>query len=158
MICCAAACASPSLGPSLSPYDRLSNCSSRPLPVDWHPRMPYLAALAPRKFDDRPGFLTTGARSITTAYQEPSEVRTIGIRREDKNEWESRCPLTPDHVKQLVQKHGLAIVVEPSDRRIFPDEQFQAAGARLERHRGAVHRERSSSSGTIAASRSFSGA
>lgn len=59
-------------------------------------------------------------------------MRTIGIRREDKNEWESRCPLTPDHVEQLVQKHGLSIVVEPSDRRIFPDEQFQAAGARLD--------------------------
>lgn len=55
----------------------------------------------------------------------------IGIRREDKNRWERRAPLTPDHVAELVHEHGLEIVVEPSERRVFPDSDYVAAGARL---------------------------
>lgn len=53
----------------------------------------------------------------------------IGIRREDKNEWERRVPLTPLHVEELVREHGLSIAVQPSPRRIFSDEEFERAGA-----------------------------
>jgi alpha-aminoadipic semialdehyde synthase len=55
----------------------------------------------------------------------------IGIRREDKNEWERRVPLTPDHVRVLVQK-GTEVFVQPSKIRIFPDDQYRAAGAAVQ--------------------------
>ena len=55
----------------------------------------------------------------------------IGIRREDKNRWERRAPLTPDHVAELVHEHGLEVVVEPSEHRAFPDDAYVASGARL---------------------------
>lgn len=53
----------------------------------------------------------------------------IGIRREDKNRWERRAPLTPDHVSQLVRRHDLAIRVQPSSNRAFPDQAYREAGA-----------------------------
>jgi alpha-aminoadipic semialdehyde synthase len=55
----------------------------------------------------------------------------IGIRREDKNEWERRTPLTPDHVAELVDQHGLEFVVQPAPTRAFPDKDFLRAGARV---------------------------
>jgi alpha-aminoadipic semialdehyde synthase len=55
----------------------------------------------------------------------------IGVRREDKNEWERRAPLTPDHVAELVRHHGLAVTVESCRRRVFPDADYAAAGARI---------------------------
>ncbi len=54
----------------------------------------------------------------------------IGIRREDKNRWERRAPLTPEHVAELT-RHGVRVVVEPSADRVFPDEAFRAAGAEI---------------------------
>ncbi len=54
----------------------------------------------------------------------------IGIRKEDKNEWERRVPLTPEHVRQLVDD-GVEVTVEPSPTRAFADEEYKAAGARL---------------------------
>ncbi len=56
--------------------------------------------------------------------------RMIGIRREDKNRWERRAPLTPDHVAEL-KRHGVAVAVERSPLRIFPDDAYVDAGARL---------------------------
>ena len=53
----------------------------------------------------------------------------IGVRREDKNRWEARVPLTPDHVAELVEKHELDIVVQPSELRAFSDKDYRAAGA-----------------------------
>ena len=32
---------------------------------------------------------------------------TIGIRREDKNEWERRVPLVPEHIKEFKEKHDI---------------------------------------------------
>jgi alpha-aminoadipic semialdehyde synthase len=52
----------------------------------------------------------------------------LGIRREDKNVWERRVPLTPDHVRRLVAD-GVGVVVQPSDIRAFPDEAYREAGA-----------------------------
>ncbi len=52
----------------------------------------------------------------------------IGIRRENKNEWERRAPLTPDNVGKLV-KNGIEIWLQPSSIRIFPDEEYQNVGA-----------------------------
>lgn len=55
----------------------------------------------------------------------------IGIRREDKNEWERRVPLVPAHLKALVEEHGLRFRVQPSSIRAFEDEEYAAAGAEL---------------------------
>src|SRR6185295_18828131 len=56
----------------------------------------------------------------------------IGIRREDKNEWERRVPLTPDHVAELVEQHGVAVHVQPSSIRAFPDKDYRSAGAEVD--------------------------
>ncbi len=54
----------------------------------------------------------------------------IGIRREDKNEWERRVPLIPDDVRELV-KDGIEIYLQPSPIRIFSDEEYKNAGATI---------------------------
>lgn len=52
----------------------------------------------------------------------------IGLRREDKNEWERRVVLTPEDVKQLLAEN-VKIEVESFPRRAFSDESYRAAGA-----------------------------
>jgi len=56
----------------------------------------------------------------------------IGIRREDKNRWERRVPLTPEHVAELVQEDGFSVALQPSPLRIFPDQDYRAAGATVQ--------------------------
>lgn len=56
---------------------------------------------------------------------------TIGIRREDKNIWERRTPLIPDHISMLREKYGLKTIVQPSPVRIFTEEDYAAAGAQI---------------------------
>lgn len=53
----------------------------------------------------------------------------IGIRKEDKNPWEKRVPLTPEHVGQLIRENDIEVVVEPSPNRVFSDGDFEKAGA-----------------------------
>ena len=55
----------------------------------------------------------------------------IGIRREDKNEWEARVPLIPEHIKELQQKYNFVFVVQPSKIRIFPNNEFLKADANI---------------------------
>jgi len=55
----------------------------------------------------------------------------IGIRREDKNEWERRVPLVPADLKTLVEESGLRFRVQPSPIRAFADADFAAAGAEV---------------------------
>jgi saccharopine dehydrogenase (NAD+, L-lysine-forming) len=57
-------------------------------------------------------------------------VSKLSIRREDKNVWERRTPLTPDHVRRLVQD-GVPVVVQPSEIRAFPDKAYREAGAEV---------------------------
>lgn len=54
--------------------------------------------------------------------------RCVGILREVKNKWERRAALTPAHVQQLVAQ-GIQVLVQPSDRRVFPDQEYAEAGA-----------------------------
>ncbi len=54
--------------------------------------------------------------------------KTIGIRREDKNEWERRVPLIPEHVANL-QESGLTTYVQPSDLRIYSEQEYADSGA-----------------------------
>ncbi len=57
---------------------------------------------------------------------------TIGIRREDKNQWERRTPLVPQHVATLVRQQDIKVYVQPSPIRAFPDAEYEAAGAQVE--------------------------
>jgi len=54
----------------------------------------------------------------------------IGIRLEDKNDWERRVALTPFDVKSLVAR-GVGIEVERFERRTYSDSEFESAGASL---------------------------
>lgn len=54
----------------------------------------------------------------------------LGIRAEDKNRWEKRVPLTPDHVRSIA-KAGIDVVVQSSSQRAFEDAAFERAGARV---------------------------
>jgi alpha-aminoadipic semialdehyde synthase len=56
--------------------------------------------------------------------------QVLGIRREDKNKWERRVPLAPEHVRKLVAD-GVRVIVQPSKLRIFPDAAYRDAGAEL---------------------------
>jgi len=56
-------------------------------------------------------------------------VYDLGIRRETKNRWERRAPLTPQHVEELVREQGRTVAVQPSELRVFPDEEYHSAGA-----------------------------
>lgn len=52
----------------------------------------------------------------------------VGIVREVYDKWERRAPLCPVHVQELVKK-GIEVVVQPSNRRIFSNEEYAQAGA-----------------------------
>jgi len=53
----------------------------------------------------------------------------IGIRREDKNKWERRVPITPAHVKELKEHHQIQTIIQSSTIRCFSDESYKKAGA-----------------------------
>jgi len=54
----------------------------------------------------------------------------IGIRREDKNEWEARVPLIPNDVKTLTGS-GIEVFLQPSPIRIFSDQEYIELGATI---------------------------
>jgi alpha-aminoadipic semialdehyde synthase len=55
----------------------------------------------------------------------------IGIRREDKNIWEKRTPLIPVDVKELIENYGIKVLVQPSEIRIFNDQEYAQNGAEI---------------------------
>ena len=55
----------------------------------------------------------------------------VGIRREDKNQWERRVPIIPEHIKELKEKHGIETIIQPSQIRIFPDENYEKNEAKI---------------------------
>lgn len=55
----------------------------------------------------------------------------IGIRHEDKYAMERRAPLTPRHVEKLVKNKKLDIIVQHSDKRVFTEEEYLKAGAKM---------------------------
>lgn len=59
-------------------------------------------------------------------------MNRVGIRREDKNPWERRAPLTPSQAARLIESHKLDIYVQPSTQRVFPDAAYRQAGAMVE--------------------------
>ena len=56
------------------------------------------------------------------------QLLSIGIRREAKNRWERRVPLMPKQVKALTDM-GVNVYVQPSLKRIVPDEKYHEVGA-----------------------------
>jgi len=57
--------------------------------------------------------------------------KTIGIRRESKYPTEKRAPLTPNQVKKLIEDANLNVLVESSTQRVFTDEEYERAGAKI---------------------------
>jgi alpha-aminoadipic semialdehyde synthase len=55
----------------------------------------------------------------------------IGIRHEDKYVMERRAPLTPNHVERLIKNKKLDFVVQTSEKRVFTDEEYIKAGAKI---------------------------
>lgn len=53
----------------------------------------------------------------------------LGIRREDQSPWERRAPLAPEHVRTLVKKHNVKVLIQASNRRAFPILSYVQAGA-----------------------------
>jgi alpha-aminoadipic semialdehyde synthase len=52
----------------------------------------------------------------------------IGLRREDKSPWERRVPLTPQDAHDLQAEHGLEVIAQSSDLRVFEDQEYAQAG------------------------------
>jgi alanine dehydrogenase len=57
---------------------------------------------------------------------------SIGVRREDKSDWERRTPITPAVAAELRQRHDIQVIVQPSPQRAFSAAEFEAAGARMQ--------------------------
>lgn len=55
-------------------------------------------------------------------------MNMVGIRREDKNIWERRTPIIPQHIKELKEK-GIEFFIQPSKIRAFKDREYAEAGA-----------------------------
>jgi len=60
-----------------------------------------------------------------------SEMLNTVIRKEHKNDWEKRTALTPSDAEELVKK-GFPISVEPSEIRVFSDEDYKGRGIKLD--------------------------
>ena len=56
----------------------------------------------------------------------------VGIRHEDKYKMERRVPIIPKQIEKLSEKEGIEFVVQSSAKRIFSDDEFRRAGARVE--------------------------
>jgi saccharopine dehydrogenase (NAD+, L-lysine-forming) len=56
---------------------------------------------------------------------------SIGIRRETRDKTQRRAPLSPAQVRELVQEHGIRVLVQPWMGRVFRDREYQRAGAEL---------------------------
>jgi alpha-aminoadipic semialdehyde synthase len=62
----------------------------------------------------------------------------IGIRREDKNEWERRVPFIPADLAGLQAVHGLHFIVQSSPIRVYRDDEYLAAGISVSEDLGPV--------------------
>ncbi len=56
----------------------------------------------------------------------------LGIRKEDKNEWERRVPLVPEHVKELKEKHDIETIVQTAPIRAYTKEEYESIGAKVQ--------------------------
>jgi len=57
-------------------------------------------------------------------------MKKLGIVKETKNKWERRVPLNPQAVDELIKK-GFEVIIQPSETRIYKDEEYRKVGAEL---------------------------
>lgn len=81
--------------------------------------------------ESRINWATNCGHRILTNSSGEGTLNRIGIRHEDKSEWERRSPLVPDDVARLVREHGVGVTVQSSSRRAFGDDLYRAAGAHV---------------------------
>ena len=62
----------------------------------------------------------------------PERSPIVGLRLEDKSRWERRTPLVPADIVDLRAAHDLDVVVQPSPVRIYDDDAYRSAGARID--------------------------
>ena len=58
-------------------------------------------------------------------------MKSLLIRTEDKNKWERRTPLIPLDLKEIIDNNHIPAFVQKSEKRIFPDQEYQQMGAQL---------------------------
>jgi alanine dehydrogenase len=63
-------------------------------------------------------------------------MMVIGIRREDKNEWERRVPITPQDAAELKREHSVDVIVQPSMIRAIRDQEFAEQGVTVQEDLG----------------------
>lgn len=68
--------------------------------------------------------------ALNVCQQIGANNNCIGIVREVYNKWERRCPLAPQHV-QVLKKQGYRILIQPSSRRVYTNEEYALVGAEL---------------------------
>ena len=57
--------------------------------------------------------------------------KKVALRYEDRYLMERRVAITPAHVAELIENHGLDFYVEKSEKRVFKDEEYRQAGAKI---------------------------
>ena len=57
--------------------------------------------------------------------------KLVGIRKEDKNIWEKRVPIVPQHMKELISEHNINFIDQEFPNRIFTKDLFIEAGAKV---------------------------
>jgi len=75
-------------------------------------------------------------RAFSTTLQRAASSGThgngvVGMVSEVYNKWERRAPLCPEHVLRLTKEKGIRVLVEPSNRRVFTNAEYEAAGAEI---------------------------
>ncbi len=55
----------------------------------------------------------------------------IGIRKENKYPTEKRAPISPAQVEYLVREKKVKVTIEPSEQRVYRDEEYRQAGAEI---------------------------
>ncbi|CAO3676791.1 unnamed protein product [Umbelopsis vinacea] len=58
-------------------------------------------------------------------------LTTVALRREDKSRWERRVALTPQGVESLIKETGAKVLVQPSTKRVYTEQQYVKAGAQI---------------------------
>jgi saccharopine dehydrogenase (NAD+, L-lysine-forming) len=56
----------------------------------------------------------------------------IGLRREDKSEWERRVPVTPQDAAALEREYNVRVIAQTSPTRAFTDDEFVQAGVTVQ--------------------------
>jgi len=58
-------------------------------------------------------------------------MKTVLIRAEDKNHWESRTPIVPKDLAQIIERTGARAFVEKSEKRFAGESEYREAGATI---------------------------